>query len=189
MTFLLVRKQEVELDREVAAERYRLYRAIPGTRSFHAFIPKDENEMFVKTVSTAEEAEAIPMKWRHKPAYEIAELAISRYYSFYYSGNKYFQFGQLVDVNAAEDEVELNAMRVAQKNRNLRWPVRSVGRHIPRANLLLHCQEPVSDAARKIYHISDDDWNESIKRFKEFQKILSKTTTHAPVDDVGSESE
>ena len=119
--FFHVTTTEVQAHTELfkLEERYNLSQTIPGTRSFHSFIPFGVSDLRVRRISFDEHY--LTLKYGAKTASSTLQVAPGQFHACIYDGN--WCIGNAIEVSHENEDVYFQFMRRSAII-NFSWPPR-----------------------------------------------------------------
>ena len=126
-------------------------KTIPGTRSFHQFIPLSRGEIATKRVSQDIEFEFEQVQ----QVLSLSMVSIGQFVLCTYDGHKWV--GMVCEVNTAHKDIEIQFMHRPCPSRSYTWPRRDIC-SVPIANILCLLKTPtLTTATGRKYYLHNDD--------------------------------
>ena len=141
--------------RKDLVSRYNKARTVPGTRSFHQFVPISSNSIGAKHVS--EESEySLVFNFESAISPHQLQLKISQFVVCLYD-NLYW-VGMITEIDDANEDVNINFMHNHLPTRSLKWPTRDDVCHVPRTHIICTIETPsLLTSTGRQYVLNSDD--------------------------------
>ena len=156
ITFVYVTAVEMELVRNKLTDRLLIATTIPGTRSFHQFMPSSHSVIKMKRVSDDDDF-ALTFDFLKKQKYEIIRIdnvMISQYLFCKY--DDFYWLGMVSEVDKENNDFMVKFMHPHYPSWSYYWPKRDDNCWVPRMNVISLVKTPSPSSGRK-YQISKED--------------------------------
>lgn len=163
--FFFVKKEEVEETRLFMEDRFNGVKVVPGTRSFHQFVPQNETTIAVKRCSSDTEYEFMHDLYGRDNVVPIT-VALLDYVACMY-GNKWW-IGIILQKDTDDGDYHVKFMHPCGPMRSLHWPSKDDICWIPEIKLICKVNTPISVSGRRQQYILDKNDIDNIAK-----KILS----------------
>ena len=154
---LLITTEEMEVAREQLKERFSSVTTLPGTRSFHHFVPLSESVMAAKRVSE-DQVYAIEFDlirgMKSKPGNSSADPKLSDFVVCAYDEKHWIGIVDAIDEE--HDNIKVKFMYPCYPARSYNWPGRDDICFVPNVNVLCIIGAPVT-VTRRQYKLNDED--------------------------------
>ena len=165
IVFYTITSQNLEQARPTMSARYEHGSTVPGTRSFHQFIPTDVNAISYKRLSRnsflagSRNFSALPTRI----SYSVGRYVAAVYDLDWYVG--------LIEEEQTTDEYVISYMHPKNPRINLNWPLRPDRCLTPVANILCEIEVPMfSSITSRGYNLKESDRSKISKLFPDFSK-------------------
>ena len=154
---------DLEQARPVMNARYEHGDTVPGTRSFHQFIPSDVNVISYKRLS----CDAFNAGSRNFSSLPVRRsYSVGRYVAAVYDLDWYIG---LIEEQESPDEYLISYMHPKNPRVNLNWPSRPDRLLTPTAHILCEIEVPAySSTTARVYHLKESDHTEITRLFSNF---------------------
>lgn len=163
IVFYSITTQDLEQARPAMSARYEHGSTVPGTRSFHQFLPTDINAISYKRLSCdlflagSRNFSALPAR----KSYSVGRYVAAVYDLDWYVG--------LIEEEQNADEYVISYMHPKNPRINLNWPLRPDRCLTPVANILCEIEVPTSSSkTSRGYNLKENDHIQINKLFKDF---------------------
>ena len=172
---IFVCKEEIELLRCKLDKRYQKASTLPGTRSFHHFVPLTETVIGAKRVSSEND---YTIKYDIVGGLEIdkvgenllvkcSDFIICRY-------DQHFWLGFTISVDEIYDDVEVKFMHPAFPSMSFTWPQKEDICFVPKPHILYIVKAPITTTGRsyKLHRSDVVKVHDEIKKQETISKLL-----------------
>ena len=153
----LITTEEMEVARKQLKERFSSVTTLPGTRSFHHFVPLSESVMAAKWVSE-DQVYAIEFDlirgMKSKPGNSSADPKLSDFVVCAYDEKHWIGIVDAIDEE--HDDIKVKFMHPCYPARSYNWPGRDDICFVPNVNVLCIIGAPVTVTGRQ-YKLNDED--------------------------------
>lgn len=156
LVFFYVSRAEVESINEPFKERYDSSRTIPGTRSFHSFVPVSSNQLELRILSSSLKHTIGVLNTPGSGSTEI-KLEPGKFLAFKVDRKR--QVGQLLIVDEKTQDVEVNFMKRVGRGNRLRWPFQPVSSYLPVTSAICNIEAPNPTSDGQQYTMSQNDYD------------------------------
>ncbi len=160
LQFFFVSRTRVQEINTPLANRYKMSKTVPGTRSFHSFVPVSSNKLELRILSSS--MDCINHTVGHIET-SPPELSVERFVAV--KVDKKWQVGQITLIDHDSMDVEILYMKRIGNGNRLRWPVTSNVGYVAFPLILCNILPPVpigNDG--NIFVMTDADYE--LVRFK-----------------------
>ena len=153
----LITTEEMEVARKQLKERFSSVTTLPGTRSFHHFVPLSESVMAAKWVSE-DQVYAIEFDlirgMKSKPGNSSADPKLSDFVVCAHDEKHWIGIVDAIDEE--HDDIKVKFMHPCYPARSYNWPGRDDFCFVPNVNVLCIIGAPVTLTGRQ-YKLNDED--------------------------------
>ena len=157
IVFYNLKKEKICETRQELEERFSTAKTVPGTRSFHHFIPVSENTIATKRISEDEKHSLVfCFNSEQQPkSMSMSQILMSSYIACVYN-NQWF-FGLVLSKNEEENDVEISFLRLHGPSPSFYWPVRRKTCCIPINHILCTVTAPSTTSYGRVYRFVHSD--------------------------------
>lgn len=165
--FMYVTKEEVSADRDVFTERYKETKKIPGTRSYHHFVPLANGVIKLGRTGTSTSYHNFNFMRDYTLLVNMDELDNGDFVCFVV--NDALQVGMFIEKD--DEYAEIQCMTVARSNFNLRWPARETFKNVPLVDLLMKLNDPVAANTGRYFTYRAEQIQAMHEKFGEWARL------------------
>ena len=167
---LLLRKEEMCVIRARLEYRYSQISTVPGTCSFHHFLPPTSGVIAAKHVSSDEKfcIKYDVIMCRNVDNVDISEIKVAEFSLVIY--DEQFWIGMVLLIDNEQQDLEVNFMHPAFPAGAYTWPRRDDTCFVPNVNVAFKISAPITSNGRS-YTLSECDVTR-IKHVPRKQKLL-----------------
>jgi hypothetical protein len=154
LQFFFISKTRVQEINDPLVDRYKLSKTIPGTRSFHSFVPVSSNTLELRILSSSIDSIKYTVGHIDPPP---PDLSVEQFVAV--KVERKWQVGQITLVDAETMDIEISFMKRVGNGNQLRWPVSPIIDYIPFSFVLCNIKSPVpigDDGAK--FKMTDKDY-------------------------------
>ena len=136
-------------------ERYASAKTIPGTRSYHEFVPLNNGEIGLKRISDQEHFDSVFsfVPKRDQETNVIAEIQIGQFITCAYDNTPWI--GNITEIDSDHRDVLIKFMHPSFPARSFFWPERDDSCYVPESNILVVLTPPPSTSSARQYVLED----------------------------------
>ncbi|XP_047129865.1 uncharacterized protein LOC124809907 [Hydra vulgaris] len=154
--FMYITAEEMEFARNKLTDRLLTATTVPGTKSFHQFVPSSLSNIKMKRVSDDADF-ALTFDFLNKQKFETIKIdyvMISQYLFCKY--DEFYWLGMVSEIDKENDDFLVKFMHPHYPSRSYYWPNRDDNCWVPRMNIISFVKTPSTSSGRQ-YHISKED--------------------------------
>ena len=164
--FSLIPKETMIAVRESLAKRFADGKTVPGTRSYHHYIPTSTSTIACKRTSEDTEFQNVNLLTGRVQTTHT-QINIQNLKQFTYISCKYDTFwwiGMIHETDELQQDVKVKFMHPHGPSMKFSWPSRDDFCWIPVANIMTEVEPPTTRSGR-LYEISQEDFNKIVMNF------------------------
>ena len=163
--FILIKSEQMENLRKEISPRFNNLSTIPGTRSFHHFVPVGDNKLSMKRSSDQADYTMTYSLFGEKENVAV-DLRVAQYIVCVY--DTHWWVGTIESINVEENDIDVKFMHPHGPSRSFNWPTREDCCIVPRSHVLCTIGIPITGTGRQ-YKISEDDLTKAIQIYNDLK--------------------
>ena len=153
VTSIYIPKEEIEATREKMRERYEKAKTVPGTRSFHHFVPLSHSKIATKRLSE-EKTYTLEFEFDHHATQTALEVTVSQFVCCVYEQATWI--GVVCEVDQENEDVLVKFLHPRFPSPSFHWPSRNDMCWVPNIHLLCNISVPTTVTGRQ-YTVDEND--------------------------------
>lgn len=170
--FSLISQKIILESRKSLNDRFSKAKTVPGTRSFHHFIPKSKDQIATKRVSSDGNFCTIFDFSNELPSLRMIDISINNYIVCIYDDHWYY--GLVLDKDELECDIQVKFLHPHGPAKSFFWPSREDICWIPMCNIMSRVNPPVTKGSGRMYYFPEDEIQSTDILCK---KMLKQTST------------
>lgn len=147
-------------------QRYVLSRKVPGTRSYHSFVPDKEFKMQLRRISADKFFTTCALQDVETPTVTLDEIKPGQYYGCIYDSAWYL--GIVTEVSYEHQDILLNFMKQSSTN-SFSWPSKIDSCWVPVDHVICKCNSlDVQGHGARIYKLGAHEYDKIVSMFNNF---------------------
>lgn len=163
ITFVLIQMETMTALRLILNKRFEVAETVPGTRSFHHYIPLSENTIGFKRTSEDKELQSFNLLSGYSQS-SMKQVLIRNLKPTDFVACKYDEFwwvGMVEKVDIHNKDIQIKFMHPHGPSKRFSWPSRDDLCWVPVNNVITNISTPTTRSGR-IYDISKEEYNRVI---------------------------
>lgn len=140
LSFIFVKKEDVQEVKDRHQARYKDFVQIPSTRKQHAFKPQADGVLLMGRTSDSDAFHPVHFRLPQPGEFNRGNLEPGVFYAFFEANS--YQIGMLVEANDDEDDVKMQILKVNKRTPASYWPEEVLFTDIPYTNILMPLHDP-----------------------------------------------
>jgi hypothetical protein len=159
INFVYIPSAEIDKTRSELESRFSIAKTIPGTRSYHQYVPKSASTIKMKRVSDDDEFESEFDFLGNKACLNIIKVEnvrVSQYFVCKY--DEEYWIGIVTEIDQEANDVFIQFMHPHYPSNSFSWPPHDDVCWVPQTHLIARIETPLlSSVSARQYHLSKKD--------------------------------
>ena len=164
VTSLFISRDEINKSRSLMEERYKMAKTVPGTRSFHHFVPLSASKVATKRLSEDDKYD-LEYEFSNTMNVTVTELEVNQYIGCVYDHAVWI--GVVVEINIENQDILVKFLHPKLPSQSFHWPAKDDTCWVPNIHLLCKIAAPLTATGRQ-YNIDPKDRDVILNLWEKF---------------------